>query len=105
MIRRFLPTNTCIGVLVCALAPLLNAQEINAQEPLTVPAGLPDWAFNIPDKVQPTAVRPQGIVRAPGSANEYVNSRWWTIPAPPVERRTHASGARFGSSRAALGWK
>ena len=35
---------------------------------LTVPAGLPDWAFNIPDKIQPTAVRPEGIVKAPGSS-------------------------------------
>src|SRR6202051_1180725 len=60
-----------IAVLVCAFAPLLFAREANAQAELTVPAGLPDWAFNIPDKIQPTAVRPEGIVRAPGSAKEY----------------------------------
>ena len=73
MIRRILRINTsvCIAVLVCALAPLLMARAVNAQEELKVPEGLPDWAFNIPDKVQPTAVRPQGIVRAPGSAKEY----------------------------------
>ncbi len=73
MIRRILRSNTSvrIAVLGCALAPLLMMRELNAQEALTVPAGLPDWAFNIPDKVQPTAVRPQGIVRAPGSAKEY----------------------------------
>jgi cytochrome c553 len=46
-------------------------RELSAQEALTVPAGLPDWTFNIPDKEQPSAVRPQGIVRAPGSAREY----------------------------------
>src|SRR5262245_62490445 len=45
--------------------------EASAQEPLTRPAGLPEWAFNIPDKEQPSAVRPEGIVRAPGSAREY----------------------------------
>ena len=56
---------------MCALAPLLIARELNAQAALTVPAGLPDWAFNIPDKIQPTAVRPEGIVRAPGSTKEY----------------------------------
>ncbi len=73
MIRRILRSNTSvrIAVLGCALAPLLMMRELDAQEALTVPAGLPDWAFNIPDKVQPSAVRPQGIVRAPGSANEY----------------------------------
>jgi cytochrome c553 len=61
-----------IVVLVCAFAlvPLI-VRELNAQAALTVPAGLPDWAFNIPDKVQPAAVRPEGIVRAPGSAKEY----------------------------------
>ena len=73
MIRRILQTHRSvrISVLVCALAPLLIARELNAQAALTVPAGLPDWAFNIPDKVQPTAVRPEGILRAPDSAKEY----------------------------------
>ena len=73
MIRRILRKNTSvrIAVLVCALAPLLVARAVHAQEELKVPEGLPDWTFNIPDKVQPTAVRPQGIVRAPGSAREY----------------------------------
>jgi cytochrome c553 len=47
------------------------AREASAQATLTVPEGLPDWAFNIPDKVQPSAVRPEGVVRAPGSAKEY----------------------------------
>jgi cytochrome c553 len=61
-----------IAVLVCALASLpLIVRELNAQAALTVPAGLPEWAFNIPDKTQPTAVRPEGIVKAPGSAKEY----------------------------------
>ena len=61
-----------IAVLVCAFAPLsLIVRELNAQAALTLPAGLPDWAFNIPDKIQPSAVRPEGIVKAPGSAKEY----------------------------------
>ena len=72
MIRRALRSNTSIRVaaLVCALAPLLMGPEVRAQEPLTVPAGLPDWTFNIPDKIQPSAVRPEGVVRAPGRAVE-----------------------------------
>ena len=64
-------TSVCIAVIVGALASLLVVREASAQEPLTRPAGLPDWAFNIPDKEQPSAVRPEGIVRAPGSAREY----------------------------------
>jgi cytochrome c553 len=73
VIRRILRTKTSvrISVLVCALAPLLIVRQLTAQAALTVPAGLPDWAFNIPDKIQPTAVRVEGIVRAPGSAKEY----------------------------------
>jgi len=59
------------AVAVCALAPLLAVREVNAQAALAVPAGLPDWAFNIPDKVQPAAVRPEGIIKVPGSAKEY----------------------------------
>lgn len=73
MIRQILRTKTSvrISVLVCALAPLLIVRQLTAQAALTVPAGLPDWAFNIPDKIQPTAVRVEGVVRAPGSAKEY----------------------------------
>jgi cytochrome c553 len=73
VIRRILRANPSvrIAVLACAFAPLLMARELGAQEALKVPEGLPDWAFNIPDKVQPSAVKPEGIVRAPGSAKEY----------------------------------
>jgi cytochrome c553 len=75
VIRCILRSNTSVrvAVLVCALAPLLMVGKANAQaqEELKVPPGLPDWTFNIPDKVQPSAVRPEGVVRAPGSPREY----------------------------------
>jgi cytochrome c553 len=74
VIRRIPRASTFvrIAVLVCACAPLsLIVRDLDAQAALTVPAGLPDWAFNVPDKIQPTAVRPEGIVKAPGSAKEY----------------------------------
>lgn len=64
-------TSVGAAALIGVLALLLGGRQLGAQQALTVPAGLPDWAFNIPDKVQPTAVRPQGIVKAPGSAKEY----------------------------------
>ncbi len=85
MIRRILKTSTsvCIAVLVCTLAPFLGVRGLNAQEQLTVPAGLPDWAFNIPDKVQPSAVRPEGIVRVPGSAKEYEAAKIAGTANPP----------------------
>jgi len=82
-VTRRTDTSVRITVLVCALAPLLMARAVDAQEALKVPAGLPDWAFNIPDKVQPSAVRPQGIVKAPGSAKEYEWAKVAGTATPP----------------------
>ncbi|HLK83815.1 MAG TPA: cytochrome C [Xanthobacteraceae bacterium] len=107
MNRRILRTNTsaCIAVVVCALAPLAVAGKLNAQEALKVPAGLPDWAFNIPDKIQPAAIRPEGIVKAPGSAKEYEWAKvagnanppdWFPDEHPPAPRAvTGGQGIRF----------
>jgi cytochrome c553 len=64
-------------LLGCVLAQALLAQT------LSVPAGLPDWAFNVPDKIQPSAVRPEGIVRAKGSAREYEPARIAGNANPP----------------------
>lgn len=73
-----------IFVLVCALAPLFVVRELTAQAVLAVPAGLPDWAFNVPDpKIQPTAVRVEGIVKAPGSAKEYEAAKIAGNATPP----------------------
>jgi cytochrome c553 len=85
VIRRILRTSTSIRIaaFVCALAPLLMARQVDAQAELTVPAGLPDWAFNIPDKVQPSAVRVEGIVKAPGSAKEYEAAKIAGTATPP----------------------
>ena len=107
MIRRILRAGTCvrIAVLVCGLAPLLIVREANAQAELTVPAGLPDWAFNIPDKIQPSAVKPEGIVRARGSAKEYEAAKiagntnppdWFPDEHPAAPRVvTGGTGIRF----------
>jgi len=80
-------------------------QEVNAQAELTVPAGLPDWTFNIPDKIQPSAVRPEGIVRAPGSPREYEWAKvagnanppdWFPDEHPAAPRSvTGGTGIRF----------
>ena len=107
MIRRILRANNSvrIAVLACALAPLLIARAANAQAELTVPAGLPDWAFNIPDKIQPSAVKPEGIVKAPGSAKEYDAAKiagnanppdWFPDEHPAAPRSvTGGTGIRF----------
>jgi cytochrome c553 len=107
MIRRILRTSigVRIAILACALAPFLIARELDAQEVLAVPEGLPDWAFNIPDKVQPSAVRPEGIVRAPGSAKEYEWAKvagnanppdWFPDEHPPAPKAvTGGPGIRF----------
>jgi cytochrome c553 len=85
VIRRILRKDTSVRivVLVCTMAPLLMARATNAQEALKVPAGLPDWTFNIPDKVQPSAVKVEGIVRAPGSAKEYEAAKIAGTATPP----------------------
>ena len=70
---RILRASTAVrlAALACALAPLLIARELDAQTALKVPAGLPDWTFNIPDKEQPSAVKIEGVIKAPGSTKEY----------------------------------
>jgi len=73
VISRIRRTSTFVRMAApaCAFAALsFFVRTLDAQTALTVPAGLPDWAFNVPDKIQPAAIRPEGIVKAPGSATE-----------------------------------
>jgi cytochrome c553 len=62
---------------------------------LTVPAGLPAWAFNLPDPVQPPGVRPEGIVHVQGSTKAYDAAKiagnanppdWFPDEHPPAPR-------------------
>ena len=107
MIRRILRANRSvrIAILLGALAPLLVVREVKAQAELKVPAGLPDWTFNIPDKVQPAAVKIEGIIKAPGSAKEYEAAKiggnanppdWFPDEHPAAPRAvTGGAGIRF----------
>jgi cytochrome c553 len=55
-----------------------------AQAPLSIPNGLPGWAYNIPDKVQPSsAPATAGPVHVPGSAKEYDASKIAGNATPP----------------------
>jgi cytochrome c553 len=107
VIRRILRNDTSVrvAVLVTALAPLLMMGELAAQQELKVPDGLPDWAFNIPDRVQPTAVKVEGTIKAPGSAKEYEAGKiagnanppdWFPDEHPAAPRAvTGGQGIRF----------
>jgi cytochrome c553 len=111
VIHRILRTRASVRIavlsLACAFASLPISCGLHAQEALKVPAGLPEWAFNIPDKVQPAAFRPQGVVKAPGSTKEYEAAKiagtanppdWFPDehpPAPKVVSGGAGTGIRF----------
>jgi cytochrome c553 len=69
-------------IVVLPLASLF-ALVSPAQTPLTVPNGLPPWAFNIPDRVQPPGPEPTGTVRVPGSTKEYDAAKIAGNATPP----------------------
>jgi len=55
-----------------------------AQVPLSIPNGLPAWAYNIPDKIQPpSGVPAAGPVRVPGSNKEYDPAKIAGNATPP----------------------
>jgi cytochrome c553 len=57
-------------IALLVLVPLL-AVATAAQTPLSIPNGLPSWAYNIPDKVQPPTVEVTGPIHIPGSAKVF----------------------------------
>jgi cytochrome c553 len=54
-----------------------------AQVPQSVPNGLPSWAYNIPDKVQPPSVKATGPVSVPGSTKAYDPAQVASSGNPP----------------------
>ena len=59
--------------LLRTLLPLvLLSSAVAAQNPTptTIPNGLPEWAYNIPDKVQPPEAKVPNVVRVAGSTKE-----------------------------------
>jgi cytochrome c553 len=59
-------------IIVPVLIGLLTAAGLaQAPAPLTIPNGLPEWAFNIPDAKQYPNETPKGNLRVPGSSREY----------------------------------
>ena len=79
------------------LSVSLVTAVVRAQNPTptTIPNGLPEWAYNIPDKVQPAESRVPATVRAPGSGKEYEAAAiagnanppdWFPDEHPPAPR-------------------
>jgi cytochrome c553 len=109
VIRSSLRYSTCICLVAVAMAAAAGALAPPAraqQAELTVPAGLPEWTFNIPDpKVQPFKVTIEGTIKAPGSTREYTaaqvggNARppdWFPEEHPPAPKVvTGGEGIRF----------
>jgi cytochrome c553 len=61
-------TAFCILTSVLLVSAAVLAQN---PTPTSIPNGLPEWAYNIPDKVQPPEPKVPATVRAPGSSKEY----------------------------------
>ena len=53
------------------LVLLTSAVAAQNPAPTTIPNGLPEWAYNIPDKVQPPEPKVPATVRVDGSSKEY----------------------------------
>jgi len=66
-------------LLLASLLPLAAA----AQAPQSIPNGLPAWAYNIPDKVQPPREEATGPVHLPGSSKEYDAAKITNNANPP----------------------
>ncbi len=62
---------------------LLTAAAAAAQTPQSVPNGLPSWAYNIPDKVQPQAAATTGPIHIPGSSKEFSPAEVASSSNPP----------------------
>jgi cytochrome c553 len=69
-----------LAALFALLAGSLAAQ---APTPTAIPNGLPTWAYNIPDKVQPAATPLTGTIRVTGSAKEFDAAQVRSTTSPP----------------------
>jgi len=84
-----------IVLLAALFVATAAAQTTPPQAPLIFPDGLPAWAFNIPDAVQPPAAQITGIVQVPNSTRQYdaaaiagnVNPPDWFPAEHPVAPR------------------
>jgi cytochrome c553 len=71
------------SLLLSALLAAATASAQRPSSPVTIPEGLPPWAFNLPDPVQPPIEPITGIVRVPGSTKEYDAAAVADSTSPP----------------------
>src|SRR6202140_5211627 len=69
-----------LAALFALLAGWVAAQ---APTPTAIPNGLPTWAYNIPDKVQPAATPLTGTIHVTGGAKDYDASQVRSTTNPP----------------------
>jgi cytochrome c553 len=74
-------TNSIRVVLLIVLFGVAAAAQ--NPTPTTIPNGLPEWAYNIPDKVQPPEPKVPSVVRVAGSSKEYEASAIGGNANPP----------------------
>jgi cytochrome c553 len=67
--------------LLISFLPLATIGQ--TQTPTSIPNGLPSWAYNIPDKVQPPSAPASGMVHVPGSTKEYDATKVGSNANPP----------------------
>ncbi len=81
-------------ILLCVTLAVAGVRAQNPT-PSKIPNGLPEWAYNIPDKVQPPEPRVPATVPAAGSSREYEASAiagnanppdWFPDEHPPAPR-------------------
>jgi cytochrome c553 len=75
-------TELFLAALVFLLLTGMPART-QAPAPQSIPNGLPSWAYNIPDKIQPPTAPVTGTIRVPGSTQEYEASQAASNTNPP----------------------
>jgi cytochrome c553 len=69
--------------LAALFALLAGSVAAQAQTPTAIPNGLPTWAYNIPDKVQPAATPLTGTIHVAGSTKDYDAAQVRSTTSPP----------------------
>jgi cytochrome c553 len=69
--------------LAALFALVAGSVAVQAQTPTAIPNGLPTWAYNIPDKVQPAATPLTGTIHVMGGAKDYDASQVRSTTNPP----------------------
>ena len=86
--------NKYISVLSAGLFALFAAASAGAQaqNPTSIPNGLPSWAYNIPDKDQPPVPKLTGTIRVPVDRPRRSRSARTSAPSSDSAKPTSVNG-------------